>query len=90
MTKDVLIQRLSNLSGCSKRDVNNVLAAFVEITKKTVLEERERFATPNLATFYQKENKDGLRKNSLTGKMVNVPSRVILGVKISKDMVIEA
>lgn len=90
MTKDVLIQRLSNLSGCSKRDVNNVLAAFVEITKKTVLEERERFAIPNLATFYPKENKGGLRKNSLTGKMVNVPSRVRLGVKISKDMVIEA
>jgi DNA-binding protein HU-beta len=84
VNKSSLVSDLVNRTGINRRDVSEVVEAFLSIVKKAVAS-GQRVSLSGFGTFHKQNRNPRLARNPRTGEVVKVPATVTPHFRAGKD-----
>lgn len=85
ITKAELLDRVADKAGVSKKEAEDVLGAFFEVTV-AVAKKGDKVSWPGFGSFEGIKKKATTARNPQTGKEIKVPARKALKFKASSTM----
>jgi len=83
MTKSQLVQKLSEVSGLSKKQADAVLQQLVDLTVNSV-RKGDPIKIPGLGTFRKVQTKARMGRNPQTGEAIKIPARKKVRFSVAK------
>ena len=84
MTKAQLVAKLSEGTGMSRKQIDEVLGAMIDTVVKTV-KKGESVKVSGLGIFRLRKTKARMGRNPQTGEPINIPARKKVGFLVAKS-----
>jgi nucleoid DNA-binding protein len=88
MTKAQLVERLSKLSGVTKKQAQTLMEGLVTTVVSSV-KKGEPVKIPDLGTFRKVQSKARMGRNPQTGEPVKIPARKKVRFSVSKSFKVQ-
>lgn len=83
MTKSQMLTALSEKSGVSKKEVNNILDVLTNMAYKEVKSAGE-FAIPGIGKLVKMNRKARIGRNPATGEEIKIPAKTVVKFRVAK------
>ena len=83
MTKSQMLNALAEATGLSKKDVNGVLDALVDLAYKEVKKNGE-FALPGIGKLVKVHRKARMGRNPATGETIKIKAKTVVKFRVAK------
>ncbi|NUM25069.1 MAG: HU family DNA-binding protein [Candidatus Buchananbacteria bacterium] len=83
MTKSQIMASLAEKSGLSKKDVNALVEAMVEMAYKEVKSSGE-FTIPGIGKLVKVNRKARIGRNPATGEEIKIPAKTVVKFRVAK------
>lgn len=83
MTKSQIMASLAEKSGLSKKDVNTLVEAMVEMAYKEVKSSGE-FSIPGIGKLVKVNRKARIGRNPATGEEIKIPAKTVVKFRVAK------
>lgn len=83
MTKSQIMASLAEKSGLSKKDVNSLVEAMVEMAYKEVKSSGE-FTIPGIGKLVKVNRKARMGRNPATGEEIKIPAKTVVKFRVAK------
>lgn len=84
MTKAQLVAKLSEGTGASRKQVDDILSSMIDTVVKTV-KKGESVKVPGLGIFRLRKMKARIGRNPQTGEQIKIPARKKVGFSVAKS-----
>lgn len=83
MTKSQMLTALSEKSGVSKKEVNNILDVLTDMAYKEVKGAGE-FTIPGIGKLVKMNRKARIGRNPATGEEIKIPAKTVVKFRVAK------
>lgn len=83
MTKSQIMASLAENTGLSKKDVNSLVEAMVEMAYKEVKSSGE-FTIPGIGKLVKVNRKARMGRNPATGEEIKIPAKTVVKFRVAK------
>ncbi len=83
MTKSELLQALADKLGKTRKEVSEILEAFVNLAYAETKKSGE-FAIPGLGKLQKKHREARMGRNPATGEQIKIPAKTVVKFRVAK------